>query len=102
MRRLFFQLAVFLEREPLGVRPAPAMAGRLLRQLDTVGAGVERDRLANLGVAPHQARVEGHGVGHLMGGQRHRVVDNASLIAIAHHVIVRGLTSTTARMMLPL
>ena len=82
---------MLLESQPLGIGPVPPVPTRLLRQLKTIGAGVERNGLAGRG-AVDSSRVDGHRIGHLMGRQGDRVVLYAALITKHHPVIVRGLS----------
>ncbi len=82
---------MLLECQPLRIGPLTAVPAGLLRQLETVCAGVERDGLAGRG-AVDSSRVNRHRVGHFMGRERDRVVLHTALIANHHLVIVRGLS----------
>ena len=90
LRRLLLEAAVLLESEPLPVVPLPTVATGLLRELGTVGAGIDGHRLACRGGALDDSRVNCHGGGHLVCRQRHRVVLHAAPIAIYHLTILRA------------
>lgn len=90
-RQILLESSMLLECQPLGIGPVSSVPARLLRQLKTIGAGVERNGLAGRG-ALNASRVDSHRVGHLMGREGNRVVLYATLIAKHHPVIVRGLS----------
>ena len=88
-RQLRLETAVLLEREPLPVGPVSSVATGLLRELGTVGAGIDGHGLPG-GRASHDPRVEGHGDRHLMCRERHRVVLHTTLVAKNHVPILRA------------
>lgn len=90
-RQILLESSMLLECQPLGIGPVSPVPARLLRQLETIGAGVERNGLAGRR-AVNASRVDSHRVGHLMGREGDRVVLYAALIAKHHPVIVRGLS----------
>ena len=92
-RQLHLETPVLLEREPLPVGPVPSMATGLPRELGAVGARIDGHRLPG-GRASHNPRVEGHGGGHLVCRQRHRVVLHTTLVAKNHLPILRACSVT--------
>ena len=90
-RQILLESSMLFECQPLGIGPVPSVPARLLRQLEAIGAGVERKGLAGRG-AVNAARVDSHRVGHFMGREGDRVVLYAALIAKHHPVIVRVLS----------
>ena len=88
-RQLHLETPVLLEREPLPVAPVSSVATGLLRELGTVGAGIDGHRLPG-DRASHDPRVDRHGDGHLMCRQRHGVVLHTTLVAKNHPPILRA------------
>ncbi len=88
-RQLRLETPVLLEGKPLPVGPVSSVAAGLLRELGTVGAGIEGHRLPG-GRAFHDPRVDSHGDHHLMCRQRHRVVLHTTLVAKNHLPILRA------------